>query len=466
MRGKRYTLRILAAALAASVCLTGCGAVWVAAKKVKDMKDEGGFKDRYEESALTQEDVDSDTVQWICSAYAIYTHLNRKDLGMIGGTAPENEEMHQGAIKRALDSGWGITDHDTAVSTADWLLSGGHRKKYQKLLKEMRKHGLLIRSREKAEKEAFKKDADVDEYIAAYEAYHEFGKKAIDGWDYCRLLQVLGDCYQADYISLEECLDVSLKGAKRLQDTFDSWEEVCKSYLYGYFYWSHDSVQTEWRWEIYEELKEMEDGPFSVPYDTKLTVSWKNVTPKAKAPDEEEENEESGWEETEEIVRQDSRGRYLFRPTGIDKEFSVAAPENYTVEGDAEEDRLIFIGTSADGLELSTLFYSADTFDETSTEKELASKLEENYKRWKEEGIHEYLEYRDVKELEVEGHTVKYNIIIKSFDEKEKGYERMWEAWYVTEDGYVLKCSGTESDSPAAEISEETIKKAMAAIIE
>lgn len=457
----------MAVMLAACMSFTGCGAVWLATKKVKDKKAESGFKEQYEESAFTQEDVDSDTVQWFCSAYAIYTHLNKKDLGMIGGTAPENEEMHQDAIKRALDSGWGITDHESAVSKANWLFSGGHRKKYKQLLKEMKKYGLLKQTKEQVEDEAAMKGADIDEYVAAYEAYHEFGETALDAWDYCRLLQILGDCCQADYISLEECLDVSLEAAKKLQDTFDSWEDVCKSYLYGYFYWSHDSVQTEWRWEIYEELKEMEDGPFSVPYDTELTVSWKNVTPKAKSPDEEtEETKEDDEEETESTVRQDSKGRYLFCPAGMEKEFSVAAPEHYTVAEDTGEDYLIFIGTSADGLENSTLFYSAVQLDASYTEENLASKLEENYTRWKEESLHEYLEYQDVQEMEVAGHTVKYNVIVKSFNEKEKGYDRQWEAWCVAEDGCAVTCSGTEVSSPETKISEETIKNAMSAIIE
>lgn len=51
---------------------------------------------KYVPSAFTQADVDSDTVQWFCTAYAIYTEINNKDQGYIGGTSEENEEYYSG----------------------------------------------------------------------------------------------------------------------------------------------------------------------------------------------------------------------------------------------------------------------------------------------------------------------------------------------------------------------------------
>ena len=58
----------------------------------------------------------------------------------------------------------------------------------------------------------------------------------------------LGDCYLADYINLEECLDLSLPIAKKLQSAFTSWEELADSYIYGYAFWQNetaDDVETK-----------------------------------------------------------------------------------------------------------------------------------------------------------------------------------------------------------------------------
>ena len=93
--------------------------------------------------------------------------------------------------------------------------------------------------------------------------YTQYGEHGMDGWDYSRALQVLGDCYLADYINLEECLDLSLPIAKKLQSAFTSWEELADSYIYGYAFWQNetaDDVETKFRIQAYAELVEMENS--------------------------------------------------------------------------------------------------------------------------------------------------------------------------------------------------------------
>lgn len=79
------------------------------ATEIKDGQEGEGpdyiFKKQYEPSKFTQKDVDSDTVQWICSAYAIYTYYNKKDLGVVGGAGDENKDSYELAIKSALSGG-------------------------------------------------------------------------------------------------------------------------------------------------------------------------------------------------------------------------------------------------------------------------------------------------------------------------------------------------------------------------
>lgn len=257
---KRCMSVVVALVLAVSVILTGCAPVVakkgidVIQKKKESKGFEDVFQDKYTPSGFVQADVDSETVQWFCSAYAIYTEMNHKDLGQVGGTSQEHKEDHHFAIVAELDSGWGIAGRGTAISQMTKLYSEGHRRQYKEKVSEMKKEGMLEMSEEEAVNYAASHDIDVSEATVVCRAYQDMGENAMDGWDYCRLLQVLGDCYQADYISLEECLDASLIVAEKIQETFESWEELCKSYIYGYYFWKHDGVDAKWRWDIYEEL--------------------------------------------------------------------------------------------------------------------------------------------------------------------------------------------------------------------
>lgn len=289
------------------------------------------FEDSYEASVFEQSDVDSDTVQWICSAYSIYTHYNRKELGCVGGIDPEDRDVYQFAVKTALADGWSIADRDSAISQIRSLLEKGHRKKYREFIAEMKEHNLLSLTEEELLERVEREHGDVNEFKAAYRAYHALGEKALDAWDYSRALQILGDCYQAEYISLEECLDQSLAVAEVLQAEFSDWDEVCESYLYGYNFWKKDDADdslsdTADRWEIYEELKEMEDGPFSVPYDTELKESWKNVIVKQEKEETEEEDD----------------GTYLLSDIDDKITVEVTVPEEFD-SGNSMDEHTVFV---------------------------------------------------------------------------------------------------------------------------
>lgn len=222
----------------------------------------------YEKSDFTQADVDSDTVQWICAAYAIYTQYNDKELGVVGGVA-EDDETKDYAIRMALSGGWNITDRDSAISVLTRLLNQGQRQSYRELTEEMQKNGYMDLSEEMM-RYRMNDPENRYTYSAAYRAWKAYGEHGLDGWDYCRALQVLGDCYQVGYINLEECLDQSLVIAKTLQGLYGSWEELAMSYLYGYQFWKNDDMKSSVsdsgaRMEIYEILKERLEGPYSLP---------------------------------------------------------------------------------------------------------------------------------------------------------------------------------------------------------
>ena len=127
---------------------------------------------------------------------------------------------------------------------------------------------------EKTEKDSDDRIETENQYRAAYTAYHDEAGNGIDAWDYCRVLQILGDSYQCGYISLEECLDQSLVVAQYLQQEYDSWEALCNSYLHGYMFWAKNSGSYYSRAIFYEELKDSEDNPYTLDFETELQSSW------------------------------------------------------------------------------------------------------------------------------------------------------------------------------------------------
>lgn len=288
----------------------------------------------FQPSQFSQDDVNSDTIRWMCSAYSIYTYYNDKEPGIVGGIKEEDQDMSQPAIRIALSQGWGIDGRKDVEPVLTDLLESGHRAEYRKVVDKMNKEGLLELSEDEAMAN-IPQDEDYYQYQAAYEAYEKYGEKGLNGWDYSRALQVLGDCYQAEYINLEECLELSLPIAQALQADYGSWEGVAESYLYGYQFWTKedkDSAVTETnnRWEVYQELAAMKNGPYSVPYDTVLEDTWsEGNTPQA-------EEEQSGAEG--DVLKVDE---YLYvyvqAPEGFEEEsFSDEEFRRYTKEREEE----------------------------------------------------------------------------------------------------------------------------------
>lgn len=297
---KKYLKRCAALGLVSALSLSmlnGCAAIVyyefapTAEEHVESSFDSVRLERGYKESDFTQGDVDSDTIWWMCSAYAIYTEYNGKEHRYVGGITQADRRYYASAVQEALSDGWGITGREDVESTLNFLLAeGGHRKSYRELVEQMKEDGLMDLSENEA-KVQFPQE-ERERYEAAYTAYQKLGEKAIDGWDYSRALQVLGDCYQCGYISLEECLDLSLPVAREYQAAYDNWDEAAMSYLYGYQFWqsgqeSYDEYEIEARWNVYEELKDMENGPYSVPYDTELENTWENADEKKAGAEEE-----------------------------------------------------------------------------------------------------------------------------------------------------------------------------------
>ena len=293
----------------------------------------------YKKSKYVQKDVDSETVQWICATYAILTQTNIGALGVIGGNvdiyASSTAEIDD-RVTEMLQRSWKITDRETAVDAIRKLLQKGQRVAYKEEAEAMRESGDMeidILEKYGETQEAFRMEA-------IQKAYERFGEKGLDAWDLTRANQVLGFCYYAGYISLEECLDVSLWIAQHLQRAFHSWDEIAASYMYGHQFWAKDDAtdinsESYRRYTSYEELKEMgEDGPYAIPFDIELIDTWSDV--EANKARQEEEYQAAR------VTQEDEDGYLtLYKYAGSEVNVKLKLPEGF-VENDYSDNTFIF----------------------------------------------------------------------------------------------------------------------------
>lgn len=216
----------------------------------------------------------TDTVRWFNASYAVLTELNSWDYNRFGGLPANNESME--TEKVLLDEWWGVTDRTTADETLDWILTEGHRDGFASEMQMFVDYGMNeISAGERVDflLGNFEMDADLAQFYAdMFAMYEEYGASAIDGWDYCRAMNLLSYYYIAGYYTETEALDKSLEIAQTMQPLFNSWDDLIDSYLRGYEYWAEES--SDERRAIYEDLKTRSDNPYAIDFKMNLEKTW------------------------------------------------------------------------------------------------------------------------------------------------------------------------------------------------
>lgn len=462
MSKKRMITRLLSVATAVTVGLSFCACGATPEEPKENRREEAEQKDtekerkdaekasislegEYKPASFEQRDVNSDTIRWMCSAYAIYSAYNDKSLEVVGGLAGDDREWYREEVKEALAGGWGIYDRKDVEDTLEDLLEEGHRKQYKEAVSELKKAEILELSSGEAMVEIAGYDSlseeEVCKYQTAYEAYQKYGENGIDGWDYCRALQILGDCYQAEYINLEECLDLSLPIAQELQKTYENWDGVAESYLYGYSFWKGertDDYDSQKRWEVYEELKNMESGPYTVPYDTKLENTWKDG---AKAKEKEDKD--------------DAKAGYVSVKAGELGEVKVRLPEDYVWQEDFDSSTgmVLFEKENPEGgvdLSVSYKLRSKEEFPDMVEMEEESALSKEKTRRESAEGKGVF-EGSGIQTKKVGDLDVSYIMFYDNLDDTSI-HEIDYYAWAPIGDSYLLLAEVSHADNKAKEL--------------
>lgn len=462
MSKKRMITRLLSVAMAVTVGLSFCACGATPEEPKENRREEAEQKDtekerkdaekasislegEYKPASFEQRDINSDTIRWMCSAYAIYSAYNDKSLEVVGGLAGDDREWYREEVKEALAGGWGIYDRKDVEDTLEDLLEEGHRKQYKEAVSELKKAEILELSSGEAMVEIAGYDSlseeEVCKYQTAYEAYQKYGENGIDGWDYCRALQILGDCYQAEYINLEECLDLSLPIAQELQKTYENWDGVAESYLYGYSFWKGertDDYDSQKRWEVYEELKNMESGPYTVPYDTKLENTWKDG---AKAKEKEDKD--------------DAKAGYVSVKAGELGEVKVRLPEDYVWQEDFDSSTgmVLFEKENPEGgvdLSVSYKLRSKEEFPDMVEMEEESALSKEKTRRESAEGKGVF-ESSGIQTKKVGDLDVSYIMFYDNLDDTSI-HEIDYYAWAPIGDSYLLLAEVSHADNKAKEL--------------
>lgn len=462
MSKKRMITRLLSVATAVTVGLSFCACGATPEEPKENRREEAEQKNtekerkdaekasislegEYKPASFEQRDVNSDTIRWMCSAYAIYSAYNDKSLEVVGGLAGDDREWYREEVKEALAGGWGIYDRKDVEDTLEDLLEEGHRKQYKEAVSELKKAEILELSSGEAMVEIAGYDSlseeEVCKYQTAYEAYQKYGENGIDGWDYCRALQILGDCYQAEYINLEECLDLSLPIVQELQKTYENWDGVAESYLYGYSFWKGertDDYDSQKRWEVYEELKNMESGPYTVPYDTKLENTWKDG---AKAKEKEDKD--------------DAKAGYVSVKAGELGEVKVRLPEDYVWQEDFDSSTgmVLFEKENPEGgvdLSVSYKLRSKEEFPDMVEMEEESALSKEKTRRESAEGKGVF-ESSGIQTKKVGDLDVSYIMFYDNLDDTSI-HEIDYYAWAPIGDSYLLLAEVSHADNKAKEL--------------
>lgn len=250
------------------------------------LKASGGWALANKERIQSEEDARKEanrlpqTILWFNATYAPLTYSNHCDWELVGGMRVA--DYNQDLVKRSLSRDWGIDDKSSALETVERLLKDGHRAKCRDCMEELDEMGLLD-----ADEETFAQglvDSGIEDnlfrYVIAY-YMHQDGLDAdyIAAWDLSRANQLYADFYICGYMTYEEAMDASLKNSLKLQEMYDSWDDMVSAYMLGYQFWQSDPCLTDdsptmRRYECVETLAEMEDGPYTLDWDMKLEKCW------------------------------------------------------------------------------------------------------------------------------------------------------------------------------------------------
>lgn len=161
-------------------------------------------------------------------AYGANLSLYRCDSPRILPVKEDNE-----SLKEVLASYWDVSNPEEAAETLEWLLTEGHRAKYDQLL-------IALKAGQSFTEEEVGKSQEC--YESAQEAMMKklsFAKSDFDrlnniaAWDFDRAVNVARWSYILGYITEEQAWSYIERAADAASHFFQSWKDYFISYAFG-----------------------------------------------------------------------------------------------------------------------------------------------------------------------------------------------------------------------------------------
>ena len=209
---------------------------------------------------------------WALATTAILFEINRFHLDMLAGTTitPDGEENQ----KHQLSQGWGVSNRDDLLKKLAWLQYQGHRFGFEEFGR--RADALTEQDILTLEAQVQSNPQAVTQLDIVIKYHRNLGEKSILAWDLVRYISLCRWGYLAGYLSQEEAWDLIMPAALRLQQTFDSWQDLQNNYLIGREYSFPQEIQTKGaRFRaIYERFLQDPGSPWNVnPWAMDLRVA-------------------------------------------------------------------------------------------------------------------------------------------------------------------------------------------------
>ncbi|MCM0665444.1 YbeU/YbeR family protein [Flavobacterium tyrosinilyticum] len=223
----------------------------------------------------------SDSVKWTIAAYAPTLVSDGLQPLFVGGVS--KKDFSSDLVEKELKifrENWGIIDKETAYHTMIYLYNDGgnflsYKTKIGALINEI--YGDRIGEKEKDEKEKRKNILKKTARIYTLQRYPEVG---IVGNDLTKGLYFTSCLYLAGIYSFEEAMTISIKMAKKAQNSFKSWDEYMENAFWGAQcefgsspYDSGSSMSK--RRNYYYNEREIKNGIYVIDWKTPLIDEWK-----------------------------------------------------------------------------------------------------------------------------------------------------------------------------------------------
>lgn len=199
---------------------------------------------------------------WILGCSGVLWECNRDGFKSLGSWKDSRRKKKE--MLTLLSDGWDIKDRDDLLRDLFWLAQeDGHRDNFARdgrFVSKMSKEQLEVFL------EPFKDNPErCNDLRVAYQFYDSLGDKGILGWDLCRYMCLCRGGYICGFLDEETTWKLMIPAARKLQQTFGSWEELGQNYLIGRHYWSLKHVQQEKKKydEAFQRLIEMPSSPWN-----------------------------------------------------------------------------------------------------------------------------------------------------------------------------------------------------------